>query len=296
MARQGGWRVLLRIEDLDSPRVKQGSDQEAMDVLGWLGMDWDEGPVYQSAQMQVYRDAMARLARAGVVYASELTRGEIEAAAGHGAESAPQEGSHEVAFPASLRPRAIDPRAFDEDRVNWRLVVGEDGASVDVDDGFVGPRRFDVQRIVGDFLVWTRRGVPAYQLAVVVDDARQGVTQVVRGDDLLDSTARQNLVARALGLDAWRPAYTHLPLVRGPDGRRLAKRHGDTRIASYRAAGVRPQRIIGLIAAWSGLLPREAPREMEAAEFLTRFHLRRMPGESVVMTPEDEQWLRDRSL
>jgi len=306
MARQGGWRVLLRIEDLDSPRVKRGSDREAMEVLGWLGMDWDEGPMYQSAEMGVYREAMERLARAGVAYASGLSRGEIEAAGtdmtggtgdsvGASGASAPQEGSHEVAFPASLRPAVIGSRRFDEEANNWRLVVEAGGAGVKFEDVFAGRQSFDVARIVGDFLVWTKRGVPAYQLAVVVDDARQGVTQVVRGDDLLDSTARQMLVARALGLEAWKPRFTHVPLVRGVDGKRLAKRHGDTRIGSYRGGGVRAERIIGLIAAWSGVLPRGGAREMGAAEFRDRFDLTRMPRESVVMTPEDEQWLADRS-
>lgn len=302
MARQAGWQILLRIEDLDSPRVKQGSDREAIDTLSWLGIDWDEGPIYQSANVGVYRDAMRSLSRAGVVYVSPQSRGEIEAAleSPASAASAPQEGSHEIAFPAALRPASVPAREFDQDAANWRLVVGDDPVSFL--DGFAGPQRFDVARIVGDFLVWTRRGVPAYQLAVVVDDARQGVTHIVRGDDLLDSTARQILVARALGREpgaggAWDPRFFHLPLVRGPDGKRLAKRHGDTRLTRYRGEGVPPERVIGLLAAWSGVLPRRRPEPMGAVEFRAAFDLTRMSRESVVMTPEDEQWLQvvDRS-
>jgi glutamyl-tRNA synthetase len=283
LARRENQHILLRVEDLDSPRVKQGSDREAIDILTWLGLDWDSGPVYQSADLTPYHDAMDRLCGAALAYPSPQSRGEVQAA------SAPQEGSHEVPFPASLRPDAITARAFDDLGANWRLVV-EPGETAFL-DGFAGPQRFDVSRIVGDFLLWTRRGVPAYQLAVVVDDARQGITHIVRGDDLLDSTARQILIARALGLD-FAPAYLHLPLVRGPDGRRLAKRHGDTRLASYRAAGVAPERIIGLLAAWSGVLPRHAPASMTAAEFRGGLDPTRIPRDAITMTPEDAQWLQ----
>ncbi|MCA9287210.1 MAG: hypothetical protein KDA05_01415 [Phycisphaerales bacterium] len=324
MARQRGWRIVLRIEDLDSPRVKAGTDREAMDLLAWLGIDWDQGPSYQSADLGAYREAMRVLAGAGLVYPIALTRAEIETAiAGRtpasprgepvasasrssepdhasssdgedpDAASAPQEGSHEIVFPAWLRPNAVGPRAFDDERTNWRLVA--DSAPIEFVDAFAGPCRVDVARTIGDFVVWTKRAVPAYQLAVVVDDARQGVTQVVRGDDLLDSTARQILVARALGLDH-APTHTHLPLVRGPDGRRLAKRHGDTRLHAYRSAGVSPERIIGLLAAWSGIGDRRRPTPMAAAEFLDRFDLSRMPHEPVVMAPEDDAWLRCEAL
>ncbi len=294
MARRAGWRILLRIEDLDSPRVKQGSDREAIDLLTWLGIDWDHGPLYQSADLSPYRAAMDRLARAGLAYPSAQTRHEIEAASDASPASAPQEGSHEIAFPASLRPPTITPGPFDDPTSNWRLLVAP--GPVGFDDSFAGPQRFEPSAIVGDFLVWTRRAVPAYQLAVVVDDARQGVTHVVRGDDLLDSTARQILIARALGL-GWSAQYHHLPLVRGQDGKRLAKRHGDTRLASYRSAGIPAPRVIGLLAAWSGILPRHRPREMSADEFRATLDVTRIPRTPVVMTPEDEQWLQvaDRS-
>lgn len=287
LARRSGWRVLLRIEDLDSPRVKRGSESGAVSDLTWLGMDWDEGPVRQSDDLSAYRGAMSVLSGAGAAYPSEATRGEIESSAS--AASAPQEGSGESVFPASMRPAGIGPRGFDREDVNWRLVVDE--GVVEFEDGLAGRWRADVARSVGDFVVWTRRGVPAYQLAVVVDDARQGVTRVVRGDDLLDSTARQLLVARALGL-SWRPAWLHLPLVRGPDGRRLAKRHGDTRVSSYRGSGVRAERIVGLAAAWSGITSRDRPEEMSAAEFLGALDVGKIPREPVVMTPEDDRWLR----
>src|SRR5690606_23449738 len=131
----------------------------------------------------------------------------------------------------------------------------------------------------GDFVIWTKRAQPAYQLAVVVDDHRQGVTDAIRGDDLLDSAARQLLRYRALGY-APAPAQMHLPLVVGDDGRRLAKRHGDTRVEHYRALGVPAERVVGLIARWSGVQEDRAP--MSADEFVGAFNIERLPRAAAV--------------
>lgn len=155
-------------------------------------------------------------------------------------------------------------------------------------DDFCGRREFHPQREVGDFLVATKGGQPSYQLAVVVDDARQGVTHVVRGDDLLPSAARQRLLYQRLGLGP-APAYTHLPLVVGEDGRRLAKRHGDTRACAYREAGVTAERVIGLLAEWCGIGLR---REMTAVDFAERFTLAELPREPAVFRAADDAWLR----
>lgn len=295
MARRAGWRIVLRIEDLDGPRVKRGADLLAIDLLTWLGMDWDEGPVWQSADLGACRDAMDQLARAGRVYPTTLSRSDVERL-GQGAEgsseglSAPQEGSHEVRFPAALRP-VIDgdarARGFDDEAATWRFVV--EPGMVSFADRFAGLRAFDISAIAGDFIVWTRQRMPAYQLAVVVDDARQGVTEVVRGDDLLDSAARQLLVYRALGTGP-EPTYTHLPLVKGEDGKRLAKRHGDTRLDTYREAGVPPERVIGLAAFWCGLIA--APEPMSARMFCEGFTLDTMPQGPITFRPEDDAWLR----
>lgn len=285
LARQREWGVVLRIEDLDTPRVKPGVIEQTVQTLEWLGMEWDEGPHVQGHNLGPHQDAMKLLAAAGRVYPCALTRTEIEAAA-----SAPQEGAHDTPFPSGLRP-ATRPREFTDDAPSWRFVT--EPGTVAFDDGFAGPQSFDVSQIVGDFAVWTRRdadkpGQPAYQLAVVVDDARQGITQVIRGDDLLDSAARQLLLYRALGLSP-EPTYTHLPLVRGEDGRRLAKRHGDTRIDSYRAAGVSPERVIGLCAWWSGIVPRRTP--MSAADFRGAASIDTIPRQAVTFTAEDHAWL-----
>jgi glutamyl-tRNA synthetase len=288
LARRNGWRIVLRIEDLDTPRVKPGVVELTIDLLKWLGMDWDEGPYIQSTDLEPYRAAMAALASRSCVYPSALTRTQIEAAA-----SAPQEGSHEVVFPASLRPSHI-PREFDDSGPSWRLIVPEE--AVEFADEFAGTQRHFPARTIGDFVVWTRRdqgrpGQPAYQLSVVVDDHRQGVTQVVRGDDLLDSAARQILLYRALGHGP-EPRYTHVPLVRGADGKRLAKRHGDTRLDAYRLRGVSPERVVGLVAHWCGISGRDGrPWPMEAREFLDAFDLRTMSPRPVTFTKEDDRWL-----
>lgn len=280
LARNAGWTLLMRIEDLDGPRIKPHAAAAAIDTLHWLGIDHDGPVLTQSEDLSCYRQAMSRLSARGVLYACQLTRRQIQQAA-----SAPQEKGHELRCPAELRP--ADPQAFQfsHDESNYRFMVAPE--TISIEDQFAGPSTHTPHREVGDFVVWTRRGVPAYQLAVVVDDARQGVTDVVRGDDLLPSAARQTLLYRALGLTP--PRWWHLPLLRGPDGRRLAKRHGDTRIEHYRQQGTTPERIIGLLAEYCGVPgPR---REMSAADFRARFDLDRLPRQPVTFTQADHQWL-----
>lgn len=264
-----------------------------MKTLEWLGIDWDEGPMIQSADLRPYVEAMGILEAKGMAYACDLTRQQIEAAA-----SAPQVGSGEVRFGPELRPPGFNPgqplrgRGEWADPAeaasrSWRFVV--DPGTVEFTDQFAGPQSIDPAQTIGDFAIWTKRGTPAYQLAVVVDDHRQGVTEVVRGDDLLDSAARQIRLYRALGL-APEPRYTHLPLVIGTDGKRLAKRHGDTRVDTYRAAGVPREAVIGLVAHWCGLT---ATRElMTASTFVERLDLSRIPKQPAVFGPEDDTWLR----
>ncbi len=284
LARRHGWKILLRIEDLDGPRVKAGADRGAIEDLAWLGLDWDEGPTYQSADWDVYAGEMERLARAGLVYPCALTRKEIEAAA-----SAPQEGGGEVRFDPALRGE-VCARGVDDRETNWRFVV--DAGEVRFADAFCGGVVREPAESIGDFVVWTKRGTPSYQLAVVVDDARQGVDRIVRGDDLLDSAARQALLRGALGygreIRQW-----HLPLVVGEDGRRLAKRHGDTRIAAYRERGVRAERVIGLLMHWCGVggSGGGGVREMGLAEAGALLDLDRMSRERVVFDAECARWL-----
>lgn len=283
LARQGGWRILLRIEDLDGPRVKPGAIDETIRLLEWLGLDWDEGPVVQSRDTAAHGAAMQRLAEEALAYPCALTRREIAQAA-----SAPQEGANETRVPSALRP-PLAPRRFDDPGANWRFATP--AGAVEFVDRLCGPQRRSPSESAGDFVIWTKRGQAAYQLAVVADDHRQGVTQVVRGDDLLDSAARQLLLYKALDF-APAPTYTHLPLVVGPDGRRLAKRHGDSRLSRYREQGVAPERVVGLSAWWSGVGDRaDGPEAMSAVELADRFDLSLLPRVPAVFTAEDEAWL-----
>jgi glutamyl-tRNA synthetase len=149
-------------------------------------------------------------------------------------------------------------------------------------DGFIGPCAIDLRQVGGDFVVWKSARTPAYQLSVVVDDAAQGVTEVVRGDDLVSSTPRQLLLYEALGLRP--PRFVHLPLVVGPDGRRLAKRHGDTRLAALREAGVRAEMLVGLLAWSCGWI--DAIRPITPPQLLPLFQLETVPRRPFVLTTE----------
>jgi glutamyl-tRNA synthetase len=286
IARQNGWRVILRIDDLDGPRIKPGSDQQAIDTLRWLGLDWDEGPYYQRQDPRPYRDALSRLARLGLIYPCRCTRAQIEAAS----LSAPHAGEHELRYPSNCRPRCetpVDPARLSEPELSWRIRVPDE--PLEFTDLQAGQCRHNVQQEVGDFLVATKSGLPSYQLAVVVDDARQGITQVVRGDDLLSSTPRQLFLYRVLGL-APLPQYTHLPLVVGEDGRRLAKRHGDTRIDHFRQLGVPAERVIALLARWSGIADAHA---LTARQFAEQFDQCRLPAQRVTYSQADDDFLTE---
>lgn len=288
LARKLGWRVLLRMEDLDAGRVRTGAADEAIAVLQWLGMDWDAGPVVQSADLSPYAHALERLKDEGLIYPCSATRKQVEAAL-----SAPHEGDGETRYPGLHRPASgryepdeADPALLAEDDYAWRLIVPD--GEVAFADALQGPMAIDVQQQVGDFALATKAGLPAYQLAVVVDDARQGVTDVVRGDDLLASTPRQVLLHRLLGLGE-PPRYWHLPLVRGAGGRRLAKREGSVRLTTYMDWGVPGERVVGLLAYWAGLS--EEPRAMPASEFVDRLDPATLGYASPSFTEQEEQWL-----
>ena len=286
LARQLGWRIILRIEDLDGPRIKKGADRQAIDDLRWLGIDWDDGPIYQSARLSEYRRAIDRLLAQHLAYPCICTRSEATTAA-----SAPHAEDGALVYPGTCRGRfASVAEAIAAAGRAPALRFAIPPRQIEFTDHFQGLRRFDPLHQLGDFVIAKADGTPAYQLAVVVDDANMGVTHVIRGDDLIDSTPRQILLYHALGLGEHIPQYYHLPLIRGSDGRRLAKRHGDTRLSHYRQLGVPPSRILALIARWSGM-PALAPST--ASDLLPHFNLSRLPRQDITFTPDDDRWLLD---
>jgi glutamyl-tRNA synthetase len=215
-ARTAGARFLVRMEDLDHGRVIAGSAEQQLGDLRTLGLDWDGEVVFQSNRHDAYEAAIGRLLAAGRLYECFCTRAEIRAAA-----SAPHGPLPEGAYPGTcLRLTEADRRRKRAGGRPPALRVRADGARVVFSDRIHGER----EGVVDDFVIRRNDGAPAYNLAVIVDDAWQGIEEVVRGDDLLDSTPRQLFLAESLGLEP--PAYAHVPLVLGPDGSRLAKRHG----------------------------------------------------------------------
>jgi glutamyl-tRNA synthetase len=274
-ARSCGGKVALRIEDIDSPRVKTGAMEQALVDLCWLGLDWDGGPVIQTERLELYQAALRQLQERELVYPCTCSRGDIEAAA-----SAPHAEHEGPVYPGTCSWRTTADAAQITDRpYSWRFRVTD---SPTFTDGFLGEVKIDLRQVGGDFVVWKSSHTPAYQLAVVVDDADQHITEVIRGDDLVPSTPRQLLLYQALQLPP--PQFTHVPLVVGPDGRRLAKRHGDTRLASLREAGISPEALLGLLAWSCGWIEQITPISLR--ELLPQFRLQSIPRQPFVLTPE----------
>jgi glutamyl-Q tRNA(Asp) synthetase len=210
-ARAANGRWLVRIEDIDTPRVVPGSAGEILEALRRYGLEWDGEVVWQSQRTHLYEEALQRLRASGLVYDCACSRADLQRAASAplGAETV-YPGTCRNGLPSGKAARAIRFRAPDE--------------TIAFDDLLLGPVEENVARDTGDFVVRRADGLFAYQLAVVVDDAEQGITQVVRGVDLLNSTARQIALQRALGDPT--PEYAHIPLVTNPDGSKLGKRDG----------------------------------------------------------------------
>lgn len=282
--RARGGRILLRMEDLDGPRVKPGMAEAALRDLEWLGLDWDGAPLLQSEGMPELRAAVDRLVERGLAYACVCSRADIRSA-----QSAPQQGDAELRYPGTCRDRfaslaAAESETGREAALRFRTPAG----SVRIVDGFAPPTESDVAREVGDFPIARRDKTPAYQLAVVVDDARQGVTEVLRGDDLLPSTARQMLLQRALELP--HPSFVHVPLVVDAEGRRLAKRADDLALAELRAGGTDPRAIVAWAARSSGM---QVSERVTASEATAVFALERLPRAPVRITDGEVAALRE---
>jgi glutamyl-tRNA synthetase len=267
-ARSRGGRIVLRLEDLDVERVKPGMIEATLEDLRWLGLDWDGDPYVQSSGVAGIDATAKTLLDRGLAYPCVCTRGEILAAA-----SAPHDGDNLPIYPGTCRgkyatleeaERAAGRPAALRFRVPDKIVR--------IEDGLQGVHEYDARKLIGDFPISRRMGLPAYQLAVVVDDARQGVTEIVRGADLLESSARQWLLQDALGLP--HPRWWHVPLVTDENGRRLAKRSDALSLARLRAAGVDPKQIVGWAARSAGVNVASAT---SACEVLPLFDIIRIP-------------------
>jgi glutamyl-tRNA synthetase len=247
VARRSSGTFVLRIEDIDEPRVVDGSQARIEEDLRWLGLAWDEGPFLQSERTSLYEAAIAVLAASGLVYPCDCSRAEIARVA-----SAPHPGD-EVPYPGLCRER--DPARPMRRAPSLRVRVPDE--VIAYEDMVLGVVKQNLQREVGDFVLRRGDGVFAYQLAVVVDDLATGITDVVRGDDLTSSTPRQIWLARALGGDP--PSYAHVPLVVAGSGARLEKRTRGGIVRELREQGVAARRIVGELAYGLGLAPTREP-------------------------------------
>ncbi|GGG97164.1 tRNA glutamyl-Q(34) synthetase GluQRS [Silvibacterium dinghuense] len=275
-AKDAGGVLVLRNEDLDTQRARPEFVTAMVTDLRWLGIHWQEGPELggryrpysQSKRRTFYLEAWRKLRDGGWIYPCRCSRKDLAAAVGAPHESQEQGGEDdEPRYPGTCRPLPVmpgagfsnqdeKPRPYDEPAgVNWRFRV-PDGRAIEFDDIHFGPQRYVAGRDFGDFLVWRRDDVPSYQLACVVDDAAMRITEVVRGEDLLKSTARQILLYEALGLEP--PRWYHCPLIRDKDGNRLAKRHNALALRTLREMGRDPH---DLRLALLGMPSRIAPRD-----------------------------------
>lgn len=290
--RSRGGRLILRMEDIDSPRIKPATAQQAIDDLRWLGLDWDEGPdvggpnepYVQTERVEHFLAALAQLKSAEQVYPCTCTRMDVAAAA-----SAPHVGQEGPRYPGtcSLRRVADAPELTRKGQpFVWRSRTS--AVRHELRDLAAGTRACNVHEELGDFVVFKSDGSPAYQLAVVVDDLAMGVTEVLRGDDLLPSAFRQLELYRFFNSPS--PTFAHVPLVIGEDGRRLAKRHGDTRLSLLREKNVPAERLVGLLAWSTGL--RSTKHPITPRELLADFSLDKLPKQPFVFTAEMLQELQ----
>ena len=267
--RQAGGQSLVRIEDIDTPRVRSGMAEQQLSELRWLGLDWDVPPLFQSQRTVAYEDALCRLN--GHTYECFCSRAEIAAA------SAPQ-GDEGPRYPGTCANLTSLQRA---ERARTRapsLRLRVPPGPLTFRDEIQGEQSIDTQQLVGDFVLRRGDGVFAYQLAVVVDDGASGITQVLRGADLLSSTARQILLHRLLGQPE--PRWAHAPLLIAGNGERLSKRDRSLSLSTLRARSVDPRQIVAHLARLSGL---SAPEPCEPRELLEGFSLSKVPRESVAI-------------
>jgi glutamyl-tRNA synthetase len=292
-ARAADGQVVLRMEDIDPERSRPEFAMEIMRDLRWLGLDWDEGPdlgggsgpYEQGQRLGRYVEALEALNEAGRVYPCFCTRKELRglASAPHAGDHMPMAGDGSPAYPGTCRELSPEVRAElvrQGRRPCYRLRC--DDSTIAFEDAVAGPREMSLAECGGDFALRRSDGVFAYQLAVVLDDIAMGITQVVRGDDILTSTPRQLFLYGLLG--AQPPQHAHLPLVLDHEGERLAKRHQSMTLAELRGAGVSARAIVGYLGWRAGLL--DAPRPCAASDLVTAFSFARLPRRAVIL-PEN---------
>lgn len=269
-ARSQGGEMVLRLEDLDPDRCTRAWCDQVMRDLEWLGLTWDNEPVYQSERTQVYAEAFHTLEEQGLIYPCYCTRAERLAA------SAPHRSDGQTIYDGRCSRLTEGEREVlsQTRRPAWRVKVGEE--SITFCDLLHGEYKEDLKTDCGDFILRRSDGVYAYQLAVVVDDAAMGVTQVVRGSDLLSSTPRQIYLQRLLGLSE--PEYGHVPLLLSADGRRLAKRDRDQELGELQSRYTAPE-LLGRLAHLAGLIPEPAP--ITAQELIPLFSWEKLPRDDL---------------
>lgn len=283
-AKASGGRIILRIEDLDARRCGRDKAEALVGELRWLGLTWDEGAYqsanaddyFQSMRFGIYEGFLRKLTEKGLVYPCFCSRNELHAA------EAPHLSDGRVVYPGTCRDLTDAERELKAAKrpPAWRLKTQD--RFISFTDGHYGPMRYNLARESGDFIVRRSDGIYAYQLAVVVDDSLMGVNQVVRGADLLASTAMQLYLYELLGLKP--PKFFHIPLLTAPDGRRLAKRDGDLEVALLRAAYKSPEPLIGILAYLAGQLPK--PEPISARDLLAIFDPGKIPTANIVV-PRD---------
>lgn len=268
--RAAGGEIILRIEDLDQARAVPGAASGIVQDLQWLGLDWDNPlspEYYQSRRQERYEQALAELRQRGRVYECYCSRRELREI--HSAPHGPA-GPLYPGFCRELTPAERARRA--EDKTPALRFRVEPGTTIRFTDGIAGAQEERLDQTSGDFIVARADGVPGYQLAVVLDDLAMGITHVLRGDDLLPSTAAQILLFHTFGAAA--PVYAHVPLLLGPDGARLAKRHGSVSLRELRERGMEAQAVVGWLAWSCGLLPEAVP--LQPAALLPTFDMDRI--------------------
>ena len=273
-ARSAGSRFVLRIEDLDDRVSNRDHEAQQLDDLAAIGLDWDGEVVRQSERFELYHESIRRLTGAGLTYACTCTRREIHEAASASHGEAPEGAYPGTCLRLSAREQAARRAEGRPAAIRLRAQVD----TLDLIDRVHGP----YTGIVDDVVLQRNDGVPAYNLAVVVDDATQGIDEVVRGDDLLPSTPRQLHLADVLGLP--RPVHAHVPLVLGVDGERLSKRHGSVTLADRRALGESPDQVRSLLALSLGLA--EPGEPVTPAQLVERFDPDRMPRDPWQLDPD----------